>query len=100
MSYIMDHEYHMQVATEGGFDGVGGGQGRVAALLPPVQPEDLHSAATVRLPGPEGLCRPVRGDRAGEGTPFHDAAEGVAPAPVPTHGRGLGSGHTARRFGS
>src|ERR1700726_1079155 len=67
------------------------GQVRATALRAPVQPEEVHAAAALRLPGVErvlevglsqaggvagGYARFVQSDRVGQGSALHDVSKG------------------------
>ena len=51
----MKDEYNQQVTTEGVAGGIRYGQGRFAEVCPPLQPEEVHAALTVRLFGAKGV---------------------------------------------
>ena len=51
----MKDEYYQQVATEGRAGRIGHCLTDPAGLQPSVQPEDIHSTATLRLPGDQDV---------------------------------------------
>ena len=85
------YEQDVQVAKDGACDGVEGGNGHPSQIQSSLQPQEVHAASVVRLPGLEGLsesrlsrlgrpparhARLVRSNRIGRSAAFHHVSEG------------------------